>query len=79
MSVHVVKNAAGDASIGAEVEGVFVPFLTLSKARVAQLVQRGQDLQARAESGDEQALAVLGDAFNPPKKKGAKDAPEDES
>ena len=75
MSVSVVKSGSGDYSIGSEIEGVFVSFASLSGARVAQLVQRGQDLQARAEAGDEQAKHVLGDAFKPPGKgkgKGAK-------
>jgi len=79
VSVSVVKNGSGDYSIGKEIAGVFVPFLSLSSARVAQLVQRGQDLQARAEAGDEQAKSVLGDAFKPkPKPKSAKGAAEEE-
>jgi len=68
VSVSVVKSGSGDYSLGKEIEGVFVAFASLSAARVAQLVQRGQDLQARAEEGDEQAKAVLGDAFKPPSK-----------
>jgi len=69
VSVAVVKSGSGDYSIGVEIEGVFVAFASLSGARVGQLVQRGQDLQARGEAGDEQALAVLGDAFKPKSKK----------
>jgi len=78
VSVSVVKNGSGDYSIGSEIEGVFVPFLWLSGARVAQLVQRGQDLQARAEAGDEQAKSVLGDAFKPKTKSKGKGTGEEE-
>ena len=80
MSVVQHTNAAGDVAIGVEVEGAFVPFVTLSAARIAQYVQRGHDLQARAEAGDEQALSVLGSAHKKPKAKGkGKGAPEDDS
>ena len=70
MSVVSHTNAAGDVAIGVEVEGAFVPFVTLSAARVAQFVQRHENLQKRAEGGDEQALGVLGSAFTKPKSKG---------
>jgi len=55
-------NAAGDVSIGVEVDGAFIPFSTLSAAKVAQLVQRHQTLVERAAAGDALALDVLGDA-----------------
>jgi hypothetical protein len=63
VSVVSHTNAAGDVSIGVEVEGAYVPFVTLSRAKVAQYVQRGHDLQARAEAGDGRSLDVLGSAF----------------
>jgi len=60
-------NAAGDVSIGVEVDGAFVPFSTLSAAKIAQLVQRHETLVERASAGDALAIDVLGDAT--PKKK----------
>mgnify|MGYP001572236331 CR=1 FL=1 len=72
MSVITHTNAAGDVSIGVEHEGAFVPFGTLTAGRVAQFVQRHENLQKRAEGGDEQALGVLGSAFVKPKAKGSK-------
>ena len=56
--------------IGVQVDGAFVPFVTFSAAKVAQFVQRGHDLQARAEAGDELAKDVLGSAFQKPGAKG---------
>mgnify|MGYP001591645097 FL=1 len=79
MSVVAHENAAGDVSIGVDVEGAFVPFVTLSAGRIAQFVQRHENLQKRAEAGDEQALGVLGSAFKQPKTRGrAAAAPEGE-
>ena len=72
MSVVSHTNAAGDVSIGVEIDGVFVPFAARSAAKVAQMVQRGHDLQDRAEQGDALAQDVLGSAFTQPTtKKGA--------
>ena len=77
MSVVTHTNAAGDVSIGVEVEGAYVPFVTLSAGRVAQFVERHENLQKRAEGGDEQALGVLGSAFVKPKaKRGEAGGPE---
>jgi hypothetical protein len=59
-------NADGDHAIGVEVEGAFVPFVTLSGAKVAQHVERYNNLTERANEGDGQALAVLGSSYNPP-------------
>jgi len=63
-------NAAGDVSIGVEHEGLFVPFATLSRGKFAQYVQRAQDLQSRAEAGDDAAREVLGSAYREPKAPG---------
>ena len=52
MSVVTHTNAAGDVAIGLTIDDVFVPFSTLSAAKIAQYVQRGHDLQERAKSGD---------------------------
>ena len=69
MSVVSHTNAAGDVAIGVEIDGVFVPFAERSAAKVAQMVQRGHDLQERAKSGDALALDVLGTAYKEPKTK----------
>jgi len=80
VSVVSHTNAAGDVSVGVVIEGAFVPFATLSAAKVAQYVERGHDLQARAEGKDVAAAAmaqeVLGTAFKP-KAKNAKSKDED--
>lgn len=60
MGVHVVKLPNGDYQLGAEIEGVFVHFQTLSAGKVAQLVERQQNLAARAEEGDELARDQIG-------------------
>jgi hypothetical protein len=66
VSVVSHTNAAGDVSIGVEVEGAYVPFVTLSKGKIAQFVERHKTLQERAEAGDGQAMEVLGSAYQPP-------------
>ena len=78
MSVVSHTNAAGEVAIGVELDGAFVPFVTLSAARVAQFVERHENLQKRAEGGDEQALGVLGSTFTKPKAKGKKGEPEED-
>lgn len=60
MSVQVHKFPNGDVAIGAEIEGVFVPFASHSAGRLAQYVQRGKDLAERAEGGDELARDQIG-------------------
>ena len=77
MDVVAHTNAAGEVAIGVEAEGAFVPFVTLSAGRVAQFVQRHENLQKRAEGGDEQAAGVLGSAFTKPKAKGKKGEPKE--
>lgn len=79
MSVISHTNAAGDVSIGVTVDDVFVPALTISAAKVAQLVERGQTLQTRAAEGDERSLAALGSAFKVAAAKRGKATPEDEA
>jgi hypothetical protein len=56
--VHEFPN--GDVSIGVEHEGAFVPFATHSAGRFAQYVERGHNLNERAEAGDELARDQLG-------------------
>jgi hypothetical protein len=80
VSVKLIQSGAGDYSIGAEIEGAFVPFLTLSAGRVSQLVQRGHDLQERAEQGDERARDLLGEAQKQKSSRSkSKSEPEEES
>lgn len=51
-NVQVVEHGSGDVSIGVDVEGVYVPFASVTAARIAHLVERAAGLQARSESGD---------------------------
>jgi len=75
VSVVSHENTAGDVSIGVEVEGAFVPFLTYSRAKIVQHVERWHNLQERADAGDELAKDVLGDAY---KKSTSKSKPKSE-
>lgn len=70
MSVVSHTNAAGDVSLGVVIDGAYVPFVTLSAARVAQYVQRYNTLTERAAAGDSGAAAVLGTALPKPRTKG---------
>ena len=77
MSVVTHTNAAGDMSLGVEVEGAFVPFVTLSRAKVAQYVQRYHEGVKRIEAGGEGAQGArdaLGSAYQPKGKPKAKTA-----
>lgn len=42
-SVEHVEHADGSHSVGVTVDGVHVPFVTLSAARVGQLVENGKN------------------------------------
>lgn len=68
---YVVKLPNGDLHLGADVDGVFVPFATHSAGRVAQYVERGKNLRERADEGDELARdqigKPLGDTSSTPK------------
>lgn len=77
MSVHVVKLPNGDLQLGAEVEGVFVPFAGHSAGRVAQLIERGRNLAERAENGDERARDQIGEKLTA-KSSGSKPKGKDE-
>lgn len=59
-SPYVVKLPNGDLQLGADVDGVFVPFASHSAGRVAQHVERGRTLADRAEQGDELARDQIG-------------------
>jgi hypothetical protein len=56
------SNAAGDVAIGLDIDGDFVPFVTLSAGKIAQLRERHQTLVDRADAGDELAIDALGTA-----------------
>lgn len=58
--VYVVRLPNGDHQLGADIEGHFVPFLTLSKGKVGQLVERAENLAARADAGDGLAADQIG-------------------
>lgn len=78
MAVDVVKLPNGDHSLGAEIEGVFVPFVTLSKGKVAQLVERAHNLAERAEEGDELARDQIGESISAPPKRSSSSKPKGE-
>lgn len=66
MAVKEVKHGNGDVSLGLDIEGAFVPFATVSAARIGHLTERAADLAAKLESSDpeevkraEEAIAQL--------------------
>lgn len=60
-SVSVVEHGNGDVSIGVEIDGTYVPFSTVSAARIAHLQDRAASLNARlADEGDEAAQDAHG-------------------
>lgn len=71
--LHVVENAQGDTFVGFESDGVFIPVASVSAARTAQLVQRGQDLGSRLEDENDKAAGEADDTF-PVSVKGPKSA-----
>jgi hypothetical protein len=66
VGVHVVKLPNGDHQLGAEIEGVFVPFASHSAGRIAQYVERGHNLAERAENGDGLARDQIGTPIEEP-------------
>lgn len=66
MGVVHHTNAAGDVSIGVEVEGAYVPIVGMSAAKIAQHVERYNNLTERAHEGDGAALALLGSSYQAP-------------
>lgn len=66
MGVVSHSNAAGDVAIGLDFDGDFVPFVTLSAGKIAQLRERHQTLVDRADAGDELAIDALGTAHKRP-------------
>jgi hypothetical protein len=57
------KLANGDVQLGGIVDDEFVPFLTLSAGKIAQHVQRAQNLKERAAEGDALAQDQIGHAI----------------
>ena len=68
MAAKVVshENGSGDVSIGLDIDGDYVPFLTLTSAKVTQLRERHANLVERADAGDEAAIDVLGTSHKRP-------------
>jgi len=77
VGVYVVKLPNGDHQLGVEIEGQFVPFAFQSAARVAQYVQRAEQLAERAKAGDELARDQIGTPVEPQGKGKGKSAPEE--
>jgi hypothetical protein len=50
-SVSVETTASGDLAIGTRIEGVFVPFVSLSQARIAQLVENAKQRAGKKAGG----------------------------
>ena len=62
--VGPVQHGNGDASIGAEIDGVYVPFASVPAARIEHLKERAADLVARLETNPDdpeaaEAIAAL--------------------
>ena len=55
-----VAHPDGSHSIGLDLDGTFVPFVTLDAAHVLDVVERNRELVRRAATGDEEALKVVG-------------------
>lgn len=70
-SVKAEQNPAGDYAIGVEIEGVFVPFVQVSAARIQHAVERRENLEQRASENDEEAQAVLDAEFGAKPAEGA--------
>lgn len=62
-SVVHVAHGDGTHSIGVELDGVYVPFASVTKARVAHLQDRAHDLNKRLEAGTDQAASDANDAL----------------
>lgn len=54
------KLTNGDVQLGGVIDDEFVPFLTLSAGKIAQHVQRAQNLRERAAEGDALAQDQIG-------------------
>lgn len=57
--VHVA-HPDGSHSIGLDLDGTFVAFVTLDAAHVDDAVERARELHRRAATGDEEAVKVVG-------------------
>jgi hypothetical protein len=52
MAVKTVTGPDGTRYYGEDVEGIFIPFASVSAARVGHLVERGKDLGEKLKSND---------------------------
>jgi len=69
-NVKALSNPAGDVALGIVSDGIFVPIASISAARIGHYVQRGHDLAAKAEAGDENAVLQLAAEFGADKDNG---------
>jgi hypothetical protein len=60
--LHLVEHGNGDYSIGAEIEGVYVPFASVDAARVKHLQERAATIEERYDAGDDEEKKRLDEA-----------------
>jgi hypothetical protein len=56
MAVKSVQGPDGTRYLGEDVDGVFIPFASVSAARVGHLVERGKDLGEKLQSKDSEEV-----------------------
>lgn len=79
MNVAVHTNEDGDAVVGVEADGVFVPFTTIPAYRIGHYRERGEQLLERAAAGDAaagEALALVPATTKKPRGKNAAEGDE---
>ncbi len=62
-NVETVEHGNGDVSIGVTIGGAFVPFASVTKARIGQLQERAADLRERSKSDDPEEKARVATAI----------------
>lgn len=63
-NVVTVEHGNGDVSAGVEIDGTFVPFATVTKARIGHLQERASNLSKRLESDDPEDVKRAQDAVD---------------
>ena len=64
MAVKSVQGPDGTRYLGEDVDGVFVPFASVTSARVGHLVERGKDLGEKLKSNDPEEVKRAQDAVD---------------
>jgi hypothetical protein len=80
MALKSVQGPDGTRYIGEDVDGVFVPFASVSAARVGHLVERGKDLAEKLKSNDSEEVKRAQEAVDsfPISSSGRKNANDDD-